>query len=100
MDKEIENRLELLTQVLEVHSKVLTEAISRQEIYSIVLYALIASHPSPTAFAQELRRWSERAGLSLSSEEQIPERDSAIDTLLSALESACPVPLNLRAPKA
>lgn len=60
--------------------------------------ALVHTHPDPKAFAQAFRQYWQRFG----SPNKWPDDDAAfpqgIASLLTELESACSVPLNVRPP--
>jgi hypothetical protein len=99
MDVEVAQKIKTLAHIAETQGRVLVQVNARQELYNIVLCALMASHPNPAGFAMEVRRWSARAQWTLVDGDADPEREATLDSLLSALESASPVELNLRAPK-
>lgn len=62
--------------------------------------ALVRTHASPPAFAREMRRSWLQLGEPHTRFSTSPPALEGIDSMLHALEQSCPVPLNLRAPRA
>ncbi|GGK08711.1 hypothetical protein [Luteimonas terricola] len=68
-------------------------------VLELAVAALIRSHPAPERFAEEFRRYWLQSGSLHSDDEVDPVAAARIDSALSILEEACPVPLRVRPPR-